>query len=60
MEYEKKTKIFEGSLRELVRSERKSYAAGQILLHQSEQLSTEMPAQPAYAGPDCREVTYER
>ena len=57
MEYEKKTKIFEGSLRELVRSERRSYAAGQILLHQSEQLSTEMPA---YAGPDCREVTYER
>ena len=57
MEYEKKTKIFEGSLRELMRSERRSYAAGQILLHQSEQLSTEMPA---YAGPDCREVTYER
>lgn len=56
MEYEKKTKIFEGSLRELVRSEQGSYAAGKILLHQSEQLSSE---RPVYAGTACREVTYE-
>lgn len=62
MEYEKKTKIFEGSLRELVRSERRSYAAGRILLHQSEQFSADAPARPAYAGAGaaCREVTYER
>ncbi len=58
MEYEKKTKIFEGSLRELVHSEQRSYAAGQILLHQSEQLSA-ASERPVYAGASRREVAYE-
>ena len=60
MEFEKKTKIFEGSLRELVRPKQRGYAAGKALLHQSEQFLGDMPAQPSYAGIACREVAYER
>lgn len=51
-EYETKHKIFEGSLRELVESDRESRRAGNVPVFHL--------AQPVFAGAAYRGVTYER